>query len=106
MIKNISCKQLKQMYQFLVVIKSYLYFVQIKIIKLEDRFNQQIVLETCNIHYKLRLLYSLKCLKLYTCFLCLDDIYNKLIVDQTDLPADTPIKAFHEAINKYPDPLS
>ncbi|CAD8135725.1 unnamed protein product [Paramecium pentaurelia] len=51
-------------------------------------------------------LYTLKCLKLSTCCLCLDDIYNNLIVDQTDLPTDTLNIAFDEAINKYPEQLS
>ncbi|CAD8139462.1 unnamed protein product [Paramecium octaurelia] len=64
---------------------------------------RQIQLANC---FRDILLYSLKCLKLYTCCLCLDDIYNNLIEDQTDLPKDTPIKSFQEAINKYPDNLN
>ncbi|CAK85130.1 unnamed protein product (macronuclear) [Paramecium tetraurelia] len=64
---------------------------------------RQIQLANC---FRDILLYSLKCLKLYTCCLCLDDIYNNLIEDQNDLPKDTPINAFKEAINKYPDSLN
>ncbi|CAD8139427.1 unnamed protein product [Paramecium pentaurelia] len=51
------------------------------------------------------LLYTLKCQKINTFCLCLDEISKKLIVNQNDLSMNILIKSFEETCNKSPDPI-
>lgn len=53
----------------------------------------------------LRLLYSLKCLKINTFCLCLDEISRKLIINKNDISMDMLAKAFDDACNKSSNPV-